>query len=217
MWREIRALIVKDIKLEWRQRYSLSGILLYLVSTIFIVYISFIEIEPVTWITLFWIILLFTAVSAVAKSFLQENRGRLLYYYSLAHPRAVILAKLIYNGIMMMLLAMIGIALYVLMNKNPVSQVPYFIGVVLLGSMSFGISFTMMSAIAAKANQNITLMAILSLPFIIPVLLLLIKLTQTALLYHIEIFPLKDFLLLLALDLLMVLMAILLFPYLWRD
>jgi heme exporter protein B len=83
--------------------------------------------------------------------------------------------------------------------------------------MSFGLAFTMMSAISAKANQNVALMAILSLPFIIPVLLLLIKLTQTALLNHIEIFPLKDFLLLFSLDLIMVVMAILLFPYLWRD
>ena len=79
MWKEIRALILKDIRLEWRQRYSFSGILLYLAATIFLVYISFIEIEPNTWITLFWIILLFTAVSAVAKSFMQESRGRMLY------------------------------------------------------------------------------------------------------------------------------------------
>lgn len=217
MWKEIRALILKDIRLEWRQRYSFSGILLYLAATIFLVYISFIEIEPSTWITLFWIILLFTAVSAVAKSFMQESRGRMLYYYSIAHPRSVILAKLIYNSAMMLFLAVAGIVLYVLMNKNPLSQFPYFIMVVLWGSLSFGLAFTMMSAVSAKANQNVALMAILSLPFIIPVLLLLIKLSQTALLNHIEIFPLKDFLLLLLLNLVMVMLSILLFPYLWRD
>jgi heme exporter protein B len=89
--------------------------------------------------------------------------------------------------------------------------------VVLWGSLSFGLAFTMMSAVSAKANQNVALMAILSLPFIIPVLLLLIKLSQTALLNHIEIFPLKDFLLLLLLNLVMVMLSILLFPYLWRD
>src|SRR4030095_16831865 len=99
MWKEIKALVWKDIKLEWRQRYSFSGILLYLAATVFLVYISFIEIEPATWVTLFWIIPLCTAVNAVAKSFLQESRGRILYYYSIAHPRSVILAKLIYNSL----------------------------------------------------------------------------------------------------------------------
>jgi heme exporter protein B len=173
--------------------------------------------EPNVWVTLFWIILLFTAVSAVAKSFMQESRARTLYYYSIAHPRSVILAKLLYNSAMMVLLAVAGMGIYILMNKSPISQVGYFIGVVISGSISFGLAFTMMSAISSKATQNITLMAILCLPFIIPVLLLLIKLTQTALLDHIEIFPYRDFALLFSLDIIMILLAVLLFPYLWRD
>lgn len=217
MWKQIRTLILKDIMLEWRQRYAFSGILLYLAATIFLVYISFIEMQPEVWVTLFWIILLFTAVNAVAKSFMQESRGRMLYYYSLAHPRAVILAKLIYNGGLMLLLAVVAMVLYMIVNKNPVSQAVYFIAIVLLGSVSFGLAFTMMSAIASKASQSVALMAILSLPFIIPVLLLLIKLTQTALLNHVEFFPFRDFLMLLSLDLIMVVMAVLLFPYLWRE
>lgn len=217
MWQEIRTLIEKDIKLEWRQRYAFSGIMLYLAATIFLVYISFIEMEPVVWVTLFWIILLFTAVNAVAKSFMQENKGRMLYYYSIAHPRAVILSKLIYNSGMMLLLAIVGMLLYMIVNKSPIAQLPYFILVVVLGSVSFGLAFTMMSAIAAKANHSVALMAILSLPFIIPVLLLLIKLTQTALLNHIEIYPVRDFALLFSLNVIMVLMAVLLFPYLWRE
>ncbi|MBX7108014.1 MAG: heme exporter protein CcmB [Chitinophagales bacterium] len=217
MWQETKALIRKDIQLEWRQRYAFSGIMLYLAATIFLVYISFIEMDPVVWVTLFWIILLFTAVNAVAKSFMQENKGRMLYYYSIAHPRAVILSKLIYNSGMMLLLAIVGMSLYMLVNKSPVEQLPYFIIVVMLGSVSFGLAFTMMSAIAAKANQNVALMAILSLPFIIPVLLLLIKLTQTALLNHIENYPVRDFALLFSLNVIMVSMAVLLFPYLWRE
>ena len=107
--------------------------------------------------------------------------------------------------------------LYTMVNKSPISQIPYFVMVVLLGSVSFGLAFTMMSAIASKANQSVALMAILSLPFIIPVLLLLIKLTQTALLNHVEFFPLQDFVLLFSLDVIMVVMAVLLFPYLWRE
>jgi heme exporter protein B len=217
MWQEVRALILKDITLEWRQRYAFSGIMLYLVVTIFLVYISFIEMDPVVWVTMFWIILLFTAVNAVAKSFMQESSGRQLYYYSIAHPRAVILAKLIYNSGMMLLLATMGMLLYTMVNRSPISQIPYFVMVVLLGSVSFGLAFTMMSAIASKANQSVALMAILSLPFIIPVLLLLIKLTQTALLNHVEFFPLQDFVLLFSLDVIMVVMAVLLFPYLWRE
>jgi heme exporter protein B len=129
----------------------------------------------------------------------------------------VILAKLIYNSAMMIIIAIIGLILYTLMNKTPVHQPVFFAAVVILGSVSFALSFTMMSAIASKANQNVTIMAILSLPFIIPTLLLLIKLSQYALLNHIEVFPMRDLAMLLGIDVIMVALAILLFPYLWRD
>ena len=84
---ELKALIEKEIRLEWRQRYALNGMLLYIVSTVFVCYMSFTlktkGIEPITWNTLFWIILLFTAVNSITKSFTQERAGRQLYYYTL--------------------------------------------------------------------------------------------------------------------------------------
>jgi heme exporter protein B len=217
MLKEITALFLKELKLEWRQRYSFSGILLYLAATVFLIYISVIEMQPVMWVTFFWIIMLFTAVSAVAKSFIQESRNRFLYYYSIASARAVILSKLLYNSFMMIIIGALGIMIYSLMNQSPVVQQGYFLIVVILGCISFALSFTMMSAIAAKASQNAALMAILSLPFILPILLLLIKLSQYALLNHIAHFPLQDLLLLLSLNIIMIALAIVLFPYLWRD
>lgn len=217
MFREVGALFMKEVKLEWRQRSSISGIVLYLGATVFLIYISFVEMKPETWLTLFWIVLLFTAVNAVAKSFIQEHRGRFLYYYSIAHPKWIILAKLLYNCTILSLIGLVGVLLYSTINESPVEQLLYFLLVVILGCVSFALSFTMMSAIAAKANQNVALMSILSLPFILPILLLLIKLSQSALLIHMETFPWRDLLLLSLLDVIMVALALVLFPYLWRD
>ena len=75
-----------------------------------------------------------------------------------------------------------------------------------------------MAAIAAKAQQNAAVMAILGFPLIIPQLLLLIRLSKTA---FGEVFRegalLQIILLLTALDLLVVVLAIVLFPFLWKD
>lgn len=215
--KELGALMRKEMLLEWRQRYSFSGILLYLTATIFLIYISLIEMKPALWITLFWVIMLFTAVSAIARSFIQESRGRQLYYYSIAHPRAVILAKLFYNSMVMAIIGMVGLAVYSLMNESPIEQTTFFVVVVLLGCISFALSFTMMSAVASKASQNVSLMAILSMPFILPILLLLIKLSTYCLLNHIEQFPIKDLLLLFLLDVIMICLAVVLFPFLWKE
>jgi len=101
MWKEISVLIRKEITLEWRQKYALNGILLYVVSAVFITYLSvgakMGNLSIPTWNALYWIIMLFSAVNAVAKSFVQEHQGRQLYYYMIASPEAIILSKIIYN------------------------------------------------------------------------------------------------------------------------
>jgi heme exporter protein B len=75
----------------------------------------------------------------------------------------------------------------------------------------------MTSAIASKANNNTTLMAILSLPLLIPVLLLLIKISLLALDQTLADFPYRDIIMLCAVDLVLLVMAYVLFPYLWKE
>ena len=182
--KEIKALIIKDLTLEWRQRYALNGMLLYLVSTIFVAYMSFKlkidSMEPITWNTLFWIILLFAAVNSVTKSFTQERAGRLLYYYTLASPHSIILSKIIYNTGLLLLLGWIGYALYAAFMGHPVEDaVLYFISVG-LGGLGFSATLTLVAGIASKADNTATLMAVLSFPIILPMLTLLIKLSKVA-------------------------------------
>ena len=97
MLNQVYYLIKKELTIEWRNRYAVNGILLYLISTIFICYLSFNvradQLDPVTWNVLFWIIILFAAVNAVAKSFIQEKHGQFLYYYWVHDPVAVIVGK----------------------------------------------------------------------------------------------------------------------------
>ena len=119
-------LFKKEILLEWRSKYAFNGVLLYVVSTVFICYISFnltpgfkdSKGYPVVWNVLFWIIMLFASVNAIAKSFMQESRGRLPYYYSIASPQAIILSKTIYNILLMSLLSILALVVYLLFFNN---------------------------------------------------------------------------------------------------
>ena len=49
-------LLRKEFLLEFRQRYAISGIVLYVFSMIFVVYISSIKVQPQVWNILFWLI-----------------------------------------------------------------------------------------------------------------------------------------------------------------
>lgn len=210
-------LIKKDLLIEWRQRYAFNGIILYLASVVFLIYISFIELNPEMWLTLFWIVMLFTSVNAVAKSFLQEGRARWLYYYSIASPYSIIAAKMIYNLSLMLVLCIIGLLIYSLVLDNPLIHPYYFLLVVIIGSFSFSLTFTLMSALASKAGNSAMIMPILSFPIIIPVILLLVKLSREALYGGFLEWPIKDFSLLISLNSVMLVMSMLLFPYLWKD
>ncbi len=75
-----------------------------------------------------------------------------------------------------------------------------------------------MSAIAAKAQQNAALIAILGFPVILPQLLLLMQLSKSA---FAEVFKegavFQLALLIIGLDFLVGIMAVILFPYLWKE
>ena len=203
--------------LEIRQQYSFYGILLYIAATIFVLNMAFLgNPESQVWNGLFWVIQLFISINAVAKSFLQESKGRMLYFYSIAGPRDFVLAKLVFNSLLMLLMSLLSLALFSLFLGNPVEKAGPFIGLVLLGGLSLSLVFTFLAAIAAKAQQNAAIMAILGFPIIIPQLMLLMRLSNAAFVQGVAI-PGNTVLLLLALDAMVVLLAVILFPFLWKD
>jgi len=118
---QILFLLQKEITLEFRQKYAISGILLYIFSTIFVVYMGTASrTEPPIWIVLFFIIVLFTSVNAVAKSFVQESGNRQLYYYSIANPIAIILSKMIYNTLLLLFLSFLALGVFSLIMGYPI-------------------------------------------------------------------------------------------------
>jgi heme exporter protein B len=217
LFAQVRHLIEKEIILEWRSKYAFNGILLYVISTIFVCYLSVREINAITWNALFWIIMLFASVNAIAKSFLQESKNRQFYYYSIVSARAVILSKIIYNVLLMLLLSVIAVVFYTLVFGNPVGDIGFYFVAVLIGSISFASVFTMLSGIASKANNSGTLMAILSFPVIIPLLIVLVKFSKNAMDGLDRSVSLNEIGVLAAINLIVVTTSLILFPYLWKE
>jgi heme exporter protein B len=217
MVNQIKQLVLKELKLEMRNKYALGGILLYVVSTVFVSYLSFKKIiNPATWNALFWIILLFASINGVAKSFIGETRGRLLYYYTLTSPQAVIISKIIYNSILLIVISGLCLLVYGLFVGNIIQDLPLFLIVLTLGSFGFASLLTMVSAIASKSSNNFTLMAIMSFPILMPLLIVLIKLSKNAI-DGLENWDLNYLLVLMFMNVIIIALSYLLFRYLWRD
>lgn len=215
--KQVRILVAKDIALEWRSKQALSSIILYIASTVFVCYQAFESVDSLVWNALFWIILLFVAINATGRSFQQESQHRQLYYYSITSPKAIVLSKIIYNTVLLICLAIITYIIYSVIFKNPVGNPPVYFLSVLLGSISFSTVFTMVAGISAKTGNNNTIMAILAFPVVIPVLILLLKLSSNALKGLERAVSDKEIMTLVAINVITITVSLLLFPYIWRD
>ena len=214
--KNIIALILKDWKVEMRQKHAIAGILLFVVTTVFIIYKSFNDIGPQTWNILLWLVVLFGGINAIVKSFVQEKSDTYLYYYTLVSPLEHLLAKLIYNILLLFCLVLIIIGTMTIFSGNPVKDWSLFIQATSLGTIGIGIIFTFVSSISGSAGQNTTMMSVLSLPLVLPVVLTLIKVTSVAMRLMQDSTVGKDLLILAGIDALLFGMVLFLYPMVWK-
>jgi len=216
--REITILVKKDVQLEWKQKHALNGLLLYVAATIFVCYLSFKQIVDVpTWNALFWIIMLFAAINASARNFSSERKGLLLYYFTIASPQAVILSRMLYNAILLCLISLIAFFIYSLFIGNPVQDMTVFFLALLIGSFGLSSVLTLVASIAAGASSNLTLMAVLGFPVVIPLLLTLIRFSKNAI-DGIDLsvnLPYAGGVL--AINIIAIALGWILFPFLWKN
>lgn len=206
-----------QLKQELKNRNGIYGIILYVLSSVFVVYMAVKEVSDSTvWVGLFWVIQLFSCLNAASKSFLY-SKGRDLYYYQLCGPRPFILSKMVFNLILLNLVFLMSQAIFILMMGNPFENLTLFLGLGLLGTSALSSLLTMMSAITFKADNNYTLMAILSLPIMIPLLIVLVQ-SSNAIIDGSSLEGISENLLILGgLNLMIISLAYTLFPYLCND
>ncbi|MEO1448286.1 MAG: heme exporter protein CcmB [Bacteroidota bacterium] len=211
-------MLYKELLLEWKQKYALNGLILYVLSMVVVVSLAFANsLNPLTWNIVFWILILFVAINAVAKSFLAEDRAQQVYLYSLAHPTAIMLAKIIYNVLLLWLVASLTFWAYAFLSGVPIEHRLWMQGIVLLGGAALAANLTLVSAIASKAANRSTLLAVLSFPLLVPMLLLLIRLSRYAVEGLDTALAYRNIYMLLGITVSMAALSVILFPFVWRD
>ncbi|MFM8912298.1 MAG: heme exporter protein CcmB, partial [Flammeovirgaceae bacterium] len=129
----------------------------------------------------------------------------------------VVVSKIIYNSFLSLLMGLAGYGLFATLLSNPIQDLITFIGVLVLTSIGFATSLTLMSGISAKANNSNVLMAVLSFPVVISVLLLAIRATKNCIDGLDPSASYDELLTLFAINCLVSAVSYLLFPYIWRS
>lgn len=211
------SLVYKDYRIDWRQKYPIAGITLYIFATIYISYLAFNQtINATTWNAVFWIVLLFASVTGIAKSFQQEE-NRSLYYFFLIPPRLLLLSKLAYHLVYQAGLVAISWFLFHMLLGDFIENKGFFMANLALGSIGMAVSFTLISSLASKAENQSNAMAILAFPVIIPVMILAVnnsrKILQGASFTDIS----GNFYNLISVIVIIIALSFILFPYSWRN
>ncbi len=141
----------------------------------------------------------------------------MLYFYSIAGSKQFILSKLAFNAILMLAMSILSLLLFILLLGNPLKNLGEFIGITLLGGLGLSLVFTFLAAIAARAQQQAALMTILGFPVIVPQLLLLMRISNRAFSEVVQAGYSDMLFLLIGLDIMIIILAVILFPFLWKD
>ena len=212
------ALLRKEFLLEFRQKTSLASILLYVLSIVFISFLSFKNgIKPDVWGALFWIVLFFAAINAASKSFFTESKARGIYNYTLYHPTEFVVAKIIYNILLLWVVSICSVFCFSWLINYPVQDSLLFLITLLIGSTALAGALTLMSCIASKTGNNYSVMSLLSMPVCIPVMLMDLRLTKNAI-DGLEWSVSYNFLGgLFLIDVIIITLSLFLFRYLWKE
>lgn len=214
---QIWTLLQNELRLEWRGKAAINSILLYVVVVTYVLHTGISYVDASLWNALFWIVVTFSSVNALAKSFIGESEAKRLYYYSLVGPQVFYIAKAVYNFLLLLVLALLSfVGLVLFVGEVEIQSSLYWL-CILLGSFGFSLIMTMVSAIAAKGNSAGNLMSILSFPVLIPTLMFLMDLSIKGMFGATISQELNDVMLLTMLNVLIFSVSMVLFPYLWRD
>ncbi len=207
--------------LEMRQKHALAGITMYVLATVFVCYLSLEKIEtPKVWGAMLWLTGIFTAFNTMQKAFTSEGSGTVIYLYTLVNPRQIILSKAVYNALLVAVLNLVSVFFFVLFFGTDViagADLSQFLIGLLLGSTGLGLALTFVAGLAYKSGTGAGLVAILGFPIIIPLLITMVRYTTFALEGMSFSQNGLNLLVLLVLNMVSLVLAYVLFPYLWRD
>ena len=118
-------LFLHEIRSEFRNKSALGAIFLYNTASYYLVSQLYQQnISALSWAAVFIIIQLFGAINAIAKSFVAEGNGRVLYYAQLASGTSILIAKTMANFLLLLALSLVSLLLSLVFFGNFVTDVP---------------------------------------------------------------------------------------------
>jgi heme exporter protein B len=170
---------------EWREEraslFTLNSVLTFTGSSLLLAIFAMKaqSLDPTPKSGLLWIILLYAGLSAGLGGFLREQDRRTLDLLRIhADPIAVYLGKLIYNILFLMVLIGLFLGLYNLLMGRTATDPALFAIIAAAGSIGMSGVTTLISALITRTDAGGALFSVLSIPLLVPLVLILTRLSR---------------------------------------
>lgn len=217
------AVFRKDLQVELRTRYALGAVLLFAVTTLIAVSaaLSSTMVHSEVKAALLWIVLLFAALSGLARVFVREEEaGTAPLLRLLAPATAVYAGKWLFNIALVFAVEVVSVPLFLIVLPPAVVNFDLLFGVLLLGGVGLAGASTFVAALIAQASSGKSaLFFIVAFPILLPLLLIAVQGTVgafDAVATH-QAHSRADLGMLAVYGLVMTTASFLLFEYIWHD
>lgn len=215
------ALFRKDLSSEIRTRYAINSLLMFIIVTISVILYAIGQEKISDYLTggLLWVIVFFTSMSGLSRTFVsEEERGTVMALQLSATPETVLSGKFLFNLVLMFSMNIIILVLYSLLFEAFVlKNLTLFLAAYLLGNIGIASASTVIAAIISKAGSKGTLYPVLAFPILLPLMLTLIETTKMSM----DGTPFDESLVELAVlgsyNVVMIAASYLLFDIIWKD
>jgi len=217
---KVYAVIYKDFQIELRSKYALNTVLAFVVSSLLVVLFTLRAqaLDPTPKSGLVWIIILFAALSSLSRSFVMETERNTFDLLRLhGEATSVFLGKLFYNYIFTLFVNITTFFLYIFLLDMQIASGSAFIITLLLGTAGLSGVATMLAAVVSQADRKGAIFSVLSLPLMIPLILILVRTTRAALIEGGFEGFMNDFFALTGYVGVTITAGILLFDYIWEE
>jgi len=216
-FQKVQRLVQMEIALDYRKPSVIGSVILQLGVTAMLSMLSQPRITGSIWNTLFWITLILGTITAISKNFTLVSKGRWLYWNQLSSPLETLISKMIYGWISMIAMSLINLLFFAWFMGIPIIYIGNYYILLILTTGGISTVYTFIGAIASKTGNSGFLAPVLSLPLIMPLILVGIKASRKTLNPVLVSSLNKDLMLLGALDLMIIILSAVLFQALWKD
>jgi len=211
----------KEIRSEFKTKSSLAAVVLFIVTTITIVGISAgnEQINEQLSAGILWIVMFFSAMTGLSRIFItEEERSTTLLLQITSPSYAVYFGKLLYNIILSIAINAFTILLFLFfLPQVAVHSLLIFIITILLSSIGLAAATTIISALISKAGTKSALFPVLAFPVLLPLIILGLGLTVSAIEGTDFSSSINSFNMLIAYSGIVITLSFLLFDFVWRE